>query len=68
MTYHDLNVKMGESGRVRLKCPGIAALRQEIRKRDGALAADGVITMVTIDPATRRSRPVPDELAAACRS
>src|SRR5208337_2125204 len=25
MTYHDLNVKMGESGRVRLKWPGIAA-------------------------------------------
>ena len=24
MTYHDLNVKMGESGRVRLKWPGIA--------------------------------------------
>jgi thioesterase III len=36
------------------------ALRQEIRKRDGALAADGVITMVTIDPATRKSRPVPE--------
>lgn len=25
MTYHDLTVKMGESGRVRLKWPGIAA-------------------------------------------
>jgi thioesterase III len=44
------------------------ALRQEIRKRDGEVAADGVVTMVTIDPATRKSRPVPDELAAACRS
>ncbi len=44
------------------------ALRQEVRKRDGTLAADGVITMVTIDPATRKSRPMPDELAAACRS
>jgi thioesterase III len=43
------------------------ALRQEIRKRDGALAAEGVITMVTINPVTRKSRPVPDELAAACR-
>ncbi len=43
-------------------------LRQEIRKRDGALAADGLVTMVTIDPATRKSRPVPDELAAVCRS
>ena len=40
-------------------------LRQEIRKRDGQVAADGLITMVTIDPATRTSRPVPDELAAA---
>jgi thioesterase III len=39
------------------------ALRQEIRKRGGELAADGMITMVTIDPATRKSRPVPDELA-----
>ncbi len=44
------------------------ALYQEIRKRDGTLAADGVITMVTIDPATRKSRPLPDELAAACRA
>jgi thioesterase III len=43
-------------------------LRQEIRNRDGALAADGLVTMVTIDPATRKSRPVPDELAAVCRS
>jgi YbgC/YbaW family acyl-CoA thioester hydrolase len=43
-------------------------LRQEIRKRDGDLAADGIITLVTIDPATRKSRPMPDELAAAFRS
>jgi acyl-CoA thioesterase FadM len=41
---------------------------QEIRERGGTLAANGVITVVTIDPATRKSRPVPDELAAACRS
>ena len=27
MTYHDLTVKMGESGRVRLKWPGIAGLQ-----------------------------------------
>jgi thioesterase III len=40
------------------------ALRQEIRKPGGELAADGVITMVTINPATRKSRPVPDELAS----
>jgi YbgC/YbaW family acyl-CoA thioester hydrolase len=41
------------------------ALRQEIRKRDGTLAADGVVTLVTIDPNTRASRPVPDALARA---
>jgi YbgC/YbaW family acyl-CoA thioester hydrolase len=41
------------------------ALRQEIRKHDGRLAADGVVTLVTIDPATRKSRPVPEELRAA---
>ena len=46
----------------------VFALAREIRKRDGTLAAAGVITMVTIDPATRKSRPVPDGLAAACRS
>src|SRR4051812_21026543 len=39
------------------------ALRQEIRKRDGALAADAVVTLVTINPATRTSRAVPEELA-----
>jgi len=44
------------------------ALHQEIRKRDEALAAAGLITAVTIAPATRKSRPVPDDLAAACRS
>ena len=44
------------------------ALRQEIRKRGGELAADGVVTMVTIDPATRKSRPVPDELASGFRT
>jgi len=44
------------------------ALHQEVRKRDGTLAADGVITMVTIDPDTRKSRHGPDELAAACRA
>src|SRR5262245_23967033 len=42
-------------------------LGQEVRKRDGGVAADGLITMVTIDPQTRKSRPVPDELAAAFR-
>jgi thioesterase III len=44
------------------------ALRQEIRKRTGEVAADAVVTIVTIDPATRTSRPVPDELAQAVTS
>jgi len=44
------------------------ALRQEIVKAGGQLAVDGVVTLVTIDPVTRRSRPVPEELAAALRS
>ena len=44
------------------------ALRQEIRKPDGELAVDAVVTLVTIDPATRKSRPVPDELARALRA
>jgi YbgC/YbaW family acyl-CoA thioester hydrolase len=43
-------------------------LRQEVRKSDGTIAADAAVTSVTIDPSTRRSRPVPDELAAAFRS
>jgi YbgC/YbaW family acyl-CoA thioester hydrolase len=43
------------------------ALRQEICKVDGSVAAEGTVTLVTIDPATRKSRPVPAELAAAFR-
>ena len=43
-------------------------LRQEIRQADGAIAASGTVTLVTIDPQTRKSRPVPDELAAAFAS
>jgi thioesterase-3 len=41
------------------------ALRQEIRDLEGALANDAVVTLVTIDPVTRKSRPVPEELARA---
>lgn len=41
------------------------ALRQEIRRAGGETAADAVVTLVTIDPATRKSRPVPEELARA---
>ncbi|MFO0890609.1 MAG: thioesterase family protein [Isosphaeraceae bacterium] len=43
-------------------------LQQEIRKADRAVAADGAVTLVTIDPSTRKSRPLPDELAAAFRA
>jgi len=39
--------------------------RQEIRKADGAVAVDATVTLVTIDPETRRPRVVPEELAAA---
>ncbi|QDV32896.1 acyl-CoA thioesterase [Tautonia plasticadhaerens] len=43
------------------------ALRQEIRKPGGEVAADAVVTLVTIDPSSRSSRPVPEELALAFR-
>lgn len=43
-------------------------LKQEIRRRDGELAADAVVTLVTIDPTTRTSRPVPEELARVFRA
>jgi thioesterase III len=43
------------------------ALRQEIQNEQGALVADAVVTLVTIDPATRKSRPVPEELAHRIR-
>lgn len=41
------------------------AFRQEIRKADGTVAVDATVTLVTIDPATRKPRVVPEELAAA---
>jgi YbgC/YbaW family acyl-CoA thioester hydrolase len=41
---------------------------QEIRKPGGAAALDAVATLVTIDPADRKSRPVPDELAGVFRA
>lgn len=39
------------------------ALAQRIERGDGVLAADAVVTVVTVDPATRRSRPLPEDLA-----
>jgi YbgC/YbaW family acyl-CoA thioester hydrolase len=44
------------------------AFRQEIRNQEGALAADAVVTLVTIDAATRKSRMVPEELACALKT
>ncbi len=40
-------------------------LRQEIRRGDGVVACEAAVTLVTIDPSTRQSRPVPAELARA---
>ena len=39
------------------------ALGQRIARADGAVVADAVVTLVTIDPDTRRARPLPEELA-----
>jgi YbgC/YbaW family acyl-CoA thioester hydrolase len=39
------------------------ALAQRIERADGAAAADAVVTLVTVDPDTRRARPLPDEFA-----
>ena len=39
------------------------ALTQRIEKSDGTVAADGVVTIVTVDPNTRRAVPLPAELA-----
>ncbi|WP_368411261.1 acyl-CoA thioesterase [Paludisphaera mucosa] len=41
---------------------------QEIRKPDGTVAVDAAVTLVTIDPTTRKPRVVPAELAAALTS
>ncbi len=43
------------------------AVRQEIHTSKGEIAADAVVTIVTIDAVTRKSRPVPDELSAGCQ-
>ncbi len=39
------------------------ALGQRVERPDGAVVADAVVTLVTIDPDTRRPRPLPEELA-----
>ncbi|MFC4767600.1 acyl-CoA thioesterase [Effusibacillus consociatus] len=37
--------------------------KQEIFKKNGELAADATVTVVTIDTESRKSRPVPEEIA-----
>ena len=37
------------------------AFAQRIERADGAVAAEATVTLVTIDPNTRRSRPLPEE-------
>jgi acyl-CoA thioester hydrolase/thioesterase-3 len=44
------------------------AFRQEIHNHERALVADAVVTLVTIDPATRKSRSVPEKLARALKT
>jgi YbgC/YbaW family acyl-CoA thioester hydrolase len=39
------------------------ALAQRIERIDGAVAADAVVTLVTVDPVTRKPRPLPEEFA-----
>jgi YbgC/YbaW family acyl-CoA thioester hydrolase len=39
------------------------ALTQRIDRVDGTVVADGVVTLVTVDPDTRRARPLPEEFA-----
>jgi thioesterase-3 len=40
------------------------ALAQRIERGDGVLAADAVVTVVMVDPATRRPRPLPEDFAS----
>jgi YbgC/YbaW family acyl-CoA thioester hydrolase len=39
------------------------ALAQRIERGDGVPAADAVVSVVTVDPATRRPRPLPEDFA-----
>ena len=39
------------------------AMAHRIERADGAAAAEGVITLVTVDPHTRRAVPLPEEFA-----
>jgi YbgC/YbaW family acyl-CoA thioester hydrolase len=39
------------------------AFGQRVDRADGTVVADAVVTLVTIDPSTRRARPLPQEFA-----
>ena len=39
------------------------ALAQRVEKDGGEVAADAVVTLVTVDPATGRCRPLPEDFA-----
>ena len=39
------------------------ALAQRIERTDGTVVAEGVVTIVTVDPDTRRAVPLPEEFA-----
>ena len=43
------------------------ALAQRIERSDGTVVADGVVTIVTVDPDTRRAVPLPEEFAGLFR-
>lgn len=43
-------------------------VKQEICNKSGELVADATVTIVTIDTETRKSRPVPEELAQLLQS
>jgi YbgC/YbaW family acyl-CoA thioester hydrolase len=38
-------------------------LAQRVERDDGAVVADALVTLVSVDPATGRSRPLPEEFA-----
>lgn len=44
------------------------AFRQVIAREDGTVVADAVVTLVTIDPSTRKSRSLPEAFADALRA
>jgi thioesterase-3 len=44
------------------------ALAQRIEKADGTVAADAIVTLVTVDPTTRQARPLPEDFARLFRA